>query len=234
MRQRHRIVVPCVGERHAQRPLLDAGQKERRELLRGRAPVDEAVDLVDDRGDGQSPVGLGAQRRLDHRTQERGGHAFPRHVGDGEEVRAVLHGDEIVEISSHLAGRIGERVHVEVRHGRKLRRKEEDDHILVGLGGFAAEVERVAGEIGDGVEQGGLHVVVTEDDRVALHFQGVDLHGDLGFDAQFHVRDDLFEFDTHFVVHLLNFWIHSFPFCVYSEGCSQRRRYFDPGRILRD
>ncbi len=67
--------------------------------------------------------------------------------------------------------------------------------------GLAAQVERVAHEIGDGVEQRRLHVVVAEDDGVALDLQPVDLDGDLGFDAQFHIGDNLaFKFHLAYLV----------------------------------
>lgn len=73
----------------------------------------------------------------------------------------------------------------------------EDDDVGVGFGGDAAEVEGVAGEVGDGVVEGGFHVVVTEDDGVAFFFEAVDFVGEFGFVTEFNIRDDVGEFRLH-------------------------------------
>ena len=50
-----------------------------------------------------------------------------------------------------------------------------DDDLRVGLGRFARELERVADEIGDAVEDFGRLIIVREDDGAALFLQAVDL-----------------------------------------------------------
>ena len=67
-------------------------------------------------------------------------------------------------------------------------------------GRLAAELERIALEIGDRMEQRRLHVVVAEDDGVPLAFEPVDLRRDLGLDRQLHIRHDLAKMDFHIFV----------------------------------
>ena len=59
----------------------------------------------------------------------------------------------------------------------------EDDDVLVGLRGLAAQLQRVADEIGDRVIERRLHVVVAQDHRVLLALQLIDLDRQLGFVA---------------------------------------------------
>ena len=65
-----------------------------------------------------------------------------------------------------------------------------DDDLGVGLGRLTGERERIPDEIGDAVEDFRRHVIMGEDDRVALALQRVD-GGDIGrehrpFDGRHH------------------------------------------------
>ncbi len=73
----------------------------------------------------------------------------------------------------------------------------KDDHILVRLGSFAGKIKRITGKVWDGMEQRRFHVIVTQDDRVALFFKFIDLDGNLGLIAQFHVGHNAAQFGFH-------------------------------------
>ena len=74
--------------------------------------------------------------------------------------------------------------------GHEPHAAEHDDR-LVGLGCPAAEFQRVALEIGHRMEQRRLHVVVAENDGVALDLEPQHLGGDLGLDEKLRVRQDV-------------------------------------------
>ena len=58
----------------------------------------------------------------------------------------------------------------------------KDNDLLVGLGCLAAQLQRIAHKVGDGVEKCRLHVVVTENDGVLFSLETVDLIGNLSLD----------------------------------------------------
>ena len=67
----------------------------------------------------------------------------------------------------------------------------QDDHVGVGLRALLGERQRVAGDVGDAVEDLRRLVVVGEDDGVALPLQLADRVDVRGVDRPLHVRDDL-------------------------------------------
>jgi len=77
----------------------------------------------------------------------------------------------------------------------------ENNDILVRGGGLAAQIKRIACEIGDAVEQSRLHVVVRKDDGIALLFEFDNFFGDFGFVAQFDIRHHAREFSLQFFIH---------------------------------
>ena len=95
--------------------------------------------------------------------------------------------------------------------GHEAHAAEHDDG-LVGLGGLAAQLERVALEVGHRVEQRRLHVVVAEDHGVALDLEPVYLGRDLGLEQDFALGHHVAElgpqvavdfFDLHAAVRVL-------------------------------
>jgi hypothetical protein len=64
------------------------------------------------------------ERRLQHRRQQRGGHALARHVGDREQQAVVAERDDVVEVAAHLLARQVRRVHVEALARRELLEQE--------------------------------------------------------------------------------------------------------------
>ena len=64
----------------------------------------------------------------------------------------------------------------------------KDDDVLIGHRGLAGEVQRIAHEVRDGMEERRLHVVMAQDHCVALDLELVDLIGQLGLHAQLEIR----------------------------------------------
>ena len=142
-------------------------------------------------------VGL---ERLDHRHRVARGAAdvaLGLHVGVGVDVGDDRHARVGRAQRAHVRGgdALGERAAaLRGRQQHGLRRVQdlgglgheahaaEHDHRLVGLGRAAGQLERVALEVGHGVEQRRLHVVVAEDHGVALDLEAQHLCGDLGLE----------------------------------------------------
>jgi hypothetical protein len=89
------------------------------------------------------------------------------------------------------------------RFGHELHAAEHDD-IGVGLGGHAAQFERIADVIGDRMVQRRFHVIVAKDHGAALLLQPIDFVGNTGLDAQLHIGHYVVQHGFELLIHF--FW----------------------------
>ncbi len=169
------------------------GGHPRREVLVGEEDdlVDtERLDDVDRVGGGAADVGFGLHlgRRVDVGDDRRAGMlvAEPGDVVGGDGLRQRAAGPEVGDqhglVGVEDLGRLGHEVHA-----------GHDDDVGVGLRGHPGQLERVAPQVGDAVEDVGRHVVVGEHDRVAAPLQLADLRDDRFEDLPFDLGDDPLE-----------------------------------------
>ncbi len=129
--------------------------------------------------------------------------ALRLHVSVGVDVGDDGHARELRLEAAHILGRDagGQRAaRGQRRDQHRLLRVEDfgrlrheahaakDDDVFVGGRRLAAEVERVAGDVWHGVEQRRFHVVVPQDDGVALFFELIDFRRQLRLQPQLRIR----------------------------------------------